>query len=368
MTTLDKGARYAILEGRHANPHMVLGPHTDDTGLTVRTFQPTAADCFIVRHGVATAMRDDGDGFFSITLPGVQAAPHYTLRFLAHDGHTWDRGDPYRHAPVVGEMDLHLFNEGTHRKLWTMHGAHLRTLSGDEGTAFVVWAPNAERVSVVGPWCNWDGRQFPMRLLAGSGLWEIFVPGVEANALYKFELRTRNGDLRLKTDPMALKMEQAPATSSIVVRDATYTWQDDDWMTTRVHRDETREPVHVYEVHLGSWARVPEEGNRSLTHREIAPRLTEHVKRLGFTHIELLPVMEHPFYGSWGYQVTGYFAPTSRYGSPDDLRFLIDTLHQANIGVFLDWVPAHFPKDDYANVRLVQRVDEEAEVVGRTVA
>ena len=348
MTTLDDGARYALLEGRHSNPHMVLGPHATDAGLTVRVFQPTAADCFLIRDGVATAMRDEGDGFFVVTLPGLTTAPHYTLRFLAHDGHTWDRGDPYRHGPVVGEMDLYLFNEGTHRKLWMMLGAHLRTMSGDEGTAFVVWAPNADRVSVVGPWCNWDGRQFPMRLLDGSGLWEIFVPGVESNALYKFELRTRNGDLRVKTDPMALKMEQAPATSSIVVRDGTYTWQDDDWMTTRVHRDEVREPVHVYEVHLGSWARVPEEGNGSLTYREIAPRLAEHVKRLGFTHVELLPVMEHPFYGSWGYQVTGYFAPTSRYGSPDDLRFLIDTLHQANIGVFLDWVPAHFPKDDYA--------------------
>ena len=348
MKTLDDGARYALIEGRHANPHMVLGPHADDAGITVRAFQPTAADCFIVRDGVATAMRDEGDGFFAITLPGMETLPHYTLRFLAHDGHTWDRGDPYRQAPVVGEMDLYLFNEGTHRKLWSMLGAHLRTIAGDEGTAFVVWAPNAERVSVVGDWCNWDGRQFPMRLLAGSGLWEVFVPGVTANALYKFELRTRSGDLRLKTDPMAFKMESAPATSSIVVREDTHSWLDDDWMTTRIHRDEAREPVHIYEVHLGSWMRIPEEGNRSLSYREIAPRLAEHVKRLGFTHVELLPVMEHPFYGSWGYQVTGYFAPTSRYGSPDDLRFLIDTLHQANIGVFLDWVPAHFPKDDYA--------------------
>ncbi len=348
MKTLDDGARYALLEGRHTDPHAVLGPHADDAGLTVRAFQPTAADCFIVRDGVATAMRDEGDGFFAITLPGVKTPPHYTLRFLAHDGHTWDRGDPYRHPAVVGEMDLYLFNEGTHRTLWSMLGAHLRTIGGDEGTAFVVWAPNADRVSVVGDWCNWDGRQFPMRLLAGSGLWEIFVPGVDANALYKFELRTRTGDLRVKTDPMAFKMESAPATSSIVVREGTYAWLDEDWMTTRVHRDEVREPVHIYEVHLGSWMRVPEEGNRSLSYREIAPRLTEHVKRLGFTHVELLPVMEHPFYGSWGYQVTGYYAPTSRYGSPDDLRFLIDTLHQANIGVFLDWVPAHFPKDDYA--------------------
>ncbi|MDQ2668802.1 MAG: 1,4-alpha-glucan branching protein GlgB [Gemmatimonadota bacterium] len=347
MTTLDDGARHALREGRHSNPHLVLGPHADETGVTVRVFQPSAADCFILRDGVATAMRDDGDGFFSIALPGT-TAPHYTLRYLAHDGHTWERGDPYRHAPVVGEMDLYLFNEGTHRKLWTMLGAHLRTLEGDEGTAFVVWAPNAERVSVVGDWCNWDGRQYPMRRMEGSGLWELFVPGVAANALYMFELRTREGALRLKTDPMAFKMQQAPATASIVVREGGYTWRDEDWMSTRPNRDEVREPVHIYEVHLGSWMRVPEENNRSLSYREIAPKLAAHVKKLGFTHVELLPVMEHPFYGSWGYQVTGYYAPSSRYGSPDDLRFLIDTLHQANIAVFLDWVPAHFPKDDYA--------------------
>ena len=348
MTPLDDGARHALLDGRHSNPHHVLGPHADEAGVTIRVFQPTAADCFILRDGVATAMRDEGDGFFSIALPAATTIPHYTLRYLSHDGHTWERGDPYRHATVVGEMDLYLFNEGTHRKLWTMLGAHLRTIEGDEGTAFVVWAPNAERVSVVGDWCNWDGRQYPMRRLEGSGLWELFVPGVGANALYKFELRTREGALRVKTDPMALKMEQAPATSSIVVREGGYTWRDDDWMSTRPTRDEVREPVHIYEVHLGSWMRVPEDGNRSLSYREIAPRLAAHVKKLGFTHVELLPVMEHPFYGSWGYQVTGYYAPSSRYGTPDDLRFLIDTLHQANIAVFLDWVPAHFPKDDYA--------------------
>ncbi len=348
MTPLDDGARHALLDGRHSNPHLVLGPHAEEGGTTIRVFQPSAADCFILRDGVSTAMRDEGDGFFSIALPAATTVPHYTLRFLAHDGHTWERGDPYRHAPVVGEMDLYLFNEGTHRRLWTMLGAHLRTIEGDEGTAFVVWAPNAERVSVVGDWCNWDGRQYPMRRLEGSGLWELFVPGVGANALYMFELRTREGALRLKTDPMAFKMQQAPNTASIVVREGGYTWRDDNWMTTRVHRDEVREPVHIYEVHLGSWMRVPEEGNRSLSYREIAPRLAAHVKKLGFTHVELLPVMEHPFYGSWGYQVTGYYAPSSRYGSPDDLRFLIDTLHRADIAVFLDWVPAHFPKDDYA--------------------
>ena len=352
MNTTDDGARRSLLDGRHSNPHELLGAHAHESagrsGAIVRVFQPDAADCFIVREGVATAMRDEGAGLFSIFLAGVRLPFRYLLRFLSHDGRTWERGDPYRHPPTLGEMDLHLFNEGTHRQLWTMLGAHLRTVEGDEGTSFVVWAPTAERVSVVGDWCNWDGRQFPMRRLSDSGLWEIFIPGVAANALYKFELRTREGLLRLKSDPMGFKMQQAPETASIVVAEGTYTWRDASWMTARAGRHEVREPVHIYEVHLGSWARVPEEGDRALTYREIAPRLTAHVKKLGFTHVELLPVMEHPFYGSWGYQVTGYFAPSSRYGTPDDLRFLIDTLHDAGIGVFLDWVPAHFPKDDNA--------------------
>ncbi|MEP6617729.1 MAG: 1,4-alpha-glucan branching protein GlgB [bacterium] len=350
--TLDSATRGALLEGRHGEPHLVLGPHVDVVndmrGIVVRVYQPAAADCFIVRHGVATSMRSEGAGFFSLFVPRATLPFSYTLRFIADDGRTWDRGDPYRHAPSVGEMDLYLFNEGTHRRLWTMLGAHLRTIDGDEGTAFVLWAPNADRVSVVGDWCNWDGRQFPMRRLGASGLWELFIPEVEANALYKFELRTREGALRLKTDPMALKMEQAPQTSSIVVREDVYRWRDTAWMTARPTRNAVREAVHVYEVHLGSWVRVPDQGDRFLTYREIAPKLAAYVKRMGFTHVELLPVAEHPYYGSWGYQVTGYFAPTSRYGAPDDFRFLVDTLHQAGIGVLLDWVPAHFPKDDYA--------------------
>ena len=352
LPPIDADARAALLDGRHGEPHQILGAHSATVGGTlgvvIRVLQPEAADCFVLREGVATAMRSEGDGLFSLFLPGAPLPLRYSLRFLAADGRSWERGDPYRFLPTVGEMDLYLFGEGNHRRLWTMLGAHPRTVDGDEGTAFAVWAPNAERVSVVGDWCNWDGRQFPMRRMGSSGIWELFIPGVAANALYKFELRTREGDLRVKTDPMALKMQQSPDTAAIVVPSDTYDWRDAEWMTSRRTRHLAFEPVHIYEVHLGSWARVPEEGNRSLTYREIAPRLAEHVKRLGFTHVELLPVMEHPFYGSWGYQVTGYYAPTSRYGNPEDFRFLIDTLHQAGIGVFLDWVPAHFPKDDYA--------------------
>jgi 1,4-alpha-glucan branching enzyme len=352
IPAIDAGERAALLEGRHANPHQVLGAHAAQvggvTGAVVRVLQPAAADCAVVVHGVATPLRADGDGFFIGFLPGVSAPFRYHLRFIAEDGTAWERGDAYRHWPTIGEMDLYLFREGTHRRLWTMLGAHLREVDGDEGTAFAVWAPNAERVSVVGDWCAWDGRQFPMRRLGDSGLWELFVPGVKENALYKFELRTKEGTLRTKTDPLALKMEAAPGTASIVVRENAYSWNDSVWMTARPRRYTPHEPVLVYEVHLGSWARVPEEGNRPLSYREIAPRLAAYVKELGFTHVELLPVMEHPFYGSWGYQVTGYFAPTSRYGSPDDFRFFVDTLHQAGIGILLDWVPAHFPKDDYA--------------------
>ena len=349
---LDSAVRTALLEGRHGDPHQVLGAHPytlDGTaGVLIRAYQPDAADCLVVREGVATAMRGEGDGLFSVFLAGASLPMRYHLRFIAPDGRSWERGDPYRFLPTVGETDLYLFREGTHRRLWTMLGARPRTVDGDEGVAFAVWAPNAQGASVIGDWCHWDGRQFPMRRLGDSGIWELFVPGVTVNALYKFELRTRAGELRVKTDPLARKMQQAPETASIVVAERQHPWGDDAWMTARARRDLEREPMHVYEVHLGSWARVPEEGNRSLSYREIAPRLAEHVRRLGFTHVELLPVSEHPFYGSWGYQVTGYFAPTSRYGSPDDFRYFVDTLHQAGIGVLLDWVPAHFPKDDYA--------------------
>src|SRR5258706_1048820 len=352
MTTFDSDARRALAEGRHADPHSVLGVHPyeagDVSGVIIRVHQPEAADCFVIRDGVSTAMRDESGGFFSLVIAGARLPLRYGLRFIASDGRTWERGDAYRHLPTIGDVDLHLFNEGTHRRLWTMLGAHLRTVDGDEGASFTVWAPNAERVSVVGDWCNWDGRQFPMRRMGSSGLWELFVPGVGVNALYKYELRTRDGHLRIKTDPVGLKMQQWPGTASMVVTEGTYGWRDGAWMSARTGRDHVREPVHIYEIHLGSWARVPEEGNRFLSYREIAPRLAEYVTRMGFTHVELLPVMEHPFYGSWGYQITGYFAPTSRYGSPDDLRYLVDTLHGAGIGVLLDWVPAHFPRDDYA--------------------
>ncbi|HYU35643.1 MAG TPA: 1,4-alpha-glucan branching protein GlgB [Thermoanaerobaculia bacterium] len=249
----------------------------------------------------------------------------------------------------ITEHDLYLFNEGTHFRLWEKLGAHPGTNEeGDEGFWFSVWAPNAERVSVIGDWNGWDNRDDPLALRGSSGIWELFVPGVEPGARYKFHVESRFRGYRAdKADPFAFHTEVPPHQAS-VVWDLGYEWGDAGWMAGRGDKQSLAAPMSIYEVHLGSWRRVPEEGNRSLTYREIAPLLAAHVKQLGFTHVELLPVMEHPFYGSWGYQSTGYFAPTSRYGTPQDFMFLVDHLHQNGIGVILDWVPSHFPTDEYA--------------------
>ncbi len=339
-----------LLAGRHHDPHAILGAHHVAEGVAVRVMHHAATKCEIVlADGATHEMRRIRAGLFAVVLHGAALPLRYRVRMHFADGNVWERDDPYRFLPTIGDMDLHLFNEGTHRRLWEKLGAHCTTVDGVPGVAFAVWAPTAQRVSVIGDFTQWDGRVYPMRVLGSSGVWEVFVPDVQPGALYKFEILARDGQIRVKTDPFAFKLEQYPGTASIVERpSALYEWGDADWMTKRETHDWRHEPMLVYEVHLGSWARVPEEGNRWLTYREIAPRLAEHVKQLGFTHVELLPVMEHPFYGSWGYQVSGYFAPTSRYGTPEDFRFFVDTLHRHGIGVLLDWVPAHFPKDDFA--------------------
>jgi 1,4-alpha-glucan branching enzyme len=249
------------------------------------------------------------------------------------------------HAGGPGELDLHLWSEGTHHRAYRTFGAHPGVVDGVPGTSFAVWAPNAEGVSVIGDWNGWDKDAQPLRSLGASGVWQGFLPGVGPGAVYKFHLRSRERGYRVdKADPFGAKHETAPGTQSIVW-DLAYAWGDGEWMRARRARNALDAPMSVYEVHLGSWRRKPEEGNRSLSYRELAPQLADHCGRMGFTHVELLPVTEHPFYGSWGYQTTGYFAPTSRYGDPQDLMFLVDTLHQAGIGVLLDWVPSHFPED-----------------------
>ncbi len=349
----DPASFEALRHGRSADPHGVLGVHPvriqKEDGLVVRAFHPdaAAADC-LPQEGAPIPLDPMGEGLFAGFVPGAAFPFRYRLRFHFADGGTWERGDPYRFLPTLGDIDLHLFGEGNHRRLWERLGAHAREIDGERGVAFAVWAPNARRVSVVGDFCRWDGRLLPMRSLGTSGVFELFVPDLEPGSLYKFELLTHENVPRVKTDPFARSMEHPPGTASRVVAPPTYEWGDGGWMEERARRDCAREPMLVYEMHLGSWARVPEEGDRQLSYRELGPRLAAHVTRLGFTHVELLPVMEHPFEGSWGYQVSGYYAPTSRFGTPDDFRFFVDTLHRAGVGVILDWVPAHFPKDDFA--------------------
>ncbi len=337
----------------HSHPHSVLGAHPARRGTTdgvvVRAFHPDAVgiDC-ILEDGrtVGFEVIEDG-GLFGAFVEGAPLPLRYRLRWRFADGNTWERHDPYSFMPTLGDVDLHLFNEGNHRRVWEKLGAHVRRMDGVAGVSFAVWAPTATRVSVLGDFCGWDGRLFPMRQMGSSGVFELFIPDLEPGTLYKYEIRTQEGELRLKTDPYGQAMEGPPGNASRVVT-SSHAWEDEEWMGSRVHRDHVREPLSVYEVHLGSWARVPEEMNRPLTYREIAPRLVEHMKRFGFTHVELMPVAEHPLGASWGYQVTGYYAPTWRYGSPDDFRTFVDVCHQHGIGVILDWVPAHFPKDDFA--------------------
>jgi 1,4-alpha-glucan branching enzyme len=351
LAGVDPGVIQALRRGEHHDPHALLGADPAPGpagGWVVRAFHPDAAAAELRPEGAAPLpLLALGGGLFGALLPRADRPPRYRLRFRFADGRLWERGDPYRFLPTLGELDLHLIGEGTHRRLWQVLGAHPRRVDGEEGTAFAVWAPNAVRVSRVGDFCGWDGRLLPMRSLGRSGVFEIFAPGVGPGALYKYEIRTREGALRLKADPLARAQELPPGTASRVVA-SHFEWTDADWLARRTRSDPPREPVSIYEVHLGSFARVPEEGDRFLGYREIAPRLVAQAKRFGFSHLELLPLAEHPFYGSWGYQVTGYYAPTARYGSPDDLRFLVDTCHANGIGVILDWVPAHFPRDDFA--------------------
>ncbi len=343
----------ALAEGNHGAPFNILGMHKLDDhkpGLVIRAFQPYAS-AVEVRSKPADKTwpmkRLHENGVFELVLPG-QPGFGYTLHMTGFDGHEWDLDDPYRFPLQITDFDLYLFGEGNHYRTYEKMGAHPMTLEGVAGVHFAVWAPNAMRVSVVGNFNRWDGRHHPMELRGQSGLWEIFIPALQPGDLYKFEIKSHNmGYLVEKADPYAFAAELRPRTASMVWDQGRYQWQDSAWLKTRRETDWLKKPVTVYEVHLGSWRRVPDQDNRWLSYRELAEQLVSYVKDLGYTHIELLPVTEHPFDGSWGYQTIGYFAPTSRFGSPDDLKFLIDRCHQEGIGVIIDWVPAHFPKDGH---------------------
>ncbi len=334
-----------MLAGTHTDPHRVLGAHERPDGTwVVRYRHPHVAKAAVVTaDGPKPLRKVHPAGLFEVILDAPPAALEVDVTYT--DGTRANVGDAYRCTPTLGPLDLHLIGEGTHRRLWQVLGARHQGHEGSDGVRFAVWAPNARAVRVVGDFNGWDGRVHPMRSL-GSGVWELFIPLVPLGSRYKFELVDINGRLVLKADPMATEAEVAPANASVVT-ESSYEWVDDVWMASRAAGPFDGR-LSVYEVHLGSWRRVPEEGNRSLGYREAAPLLAQHCVDLGFTHVELLPVAEHPFGPSWGYQVTGMYAPTSRWGTPDELRFLVDTLHQAGIGVIMDWVPAHFPKDDWA--------------------
>ncbi len=343
-----------LINGNLADPHSILGAHPhkhkgrDYT--IVRAFHPDAVAATLIfgaaRQEVEMTRVHDGGIFAALVTPGI-FKDYYHIRFLFDSGESWERTDPYRFMPTLGDLDLHLVSEGTHEELYNKLGAQLTEVEGAKGVAFAVWAPNAKRVSVVGDFNDWHGLVYPMRSMGSSGVWELFIPDVKEGAHYKFEVKTQNNHIRVKTSPYAFAMEVRPKTASIVYDVDKYKWNDNEWMRER-KSDLRFEPMAIYEVHLGSWMRVPEEGNRWLTYRELAPKLIAHLKRFNFTHIELLPVAEHALDESWGYQVTGYFAPTSRFGSPDDFKYFVDLCHQNGIGVIVDWVPAHFPKDDFS--------------------
>nr|ART39671.1 J559 [uncultured bacterium] len=333
-----------LMDGRLYDPFALLGRHAQ----TLRVCCPDARRAWL-GDAPAVPLRRLPDSDIFEGNPGDRSLPeHYTVCWQDAAGHTRQAVDAYTFPPQLAEFDLHLLREGRHWHPQNFLGAHPRRVDGIDGVVFALWAPNAQGVSVVGDWNGWDGRWHPMRCRGDSGVWELFIPGVTAGALYKFELRTPGG-LLLKADPYARAGELRPSTASRVTANSAYQWGDQDWLTRRADTDWRHAPMSTYELHLGSWRRRPDGG--FLSYSELADQLVPYIADLGFTHVELLPVMEHPYDASWGYQCTGYFAPTSRHGDPDGLRLLIDRLHQAGIGVILDWVPAHFPRDAHALAR-----------------
>jgi 1,4-alpha-glucan branching enzyme len=340
-----------IATRRASDPHAFLGAHPHPDGIVVRAFRPdaTAVHVRTAAGRIADLSRMDTDGLFEGVIPDVSLPFEYLLEVeYPHD--TFTVGDPYRFAPTLGELDLHLVGEGRHEELYAALGAHVKEHQGVQGTAFAVWAPSARSVSVVGDFNSWDGRLNPMRAMGSSGVWELFMPDIGEGTRYKYEILTQAGEIRLKADPVAFATEVPPQTASVIF-DSKHEWNDAAWLERRRASDALKSPLSIYEVHLGSWRLNPLEDNRSLSYVELADELADYVHDLGFTHVELLPVMAHPFSGSWGYQVTGYFAPTPSWGSPDDFRTFVDRLHARGLGVILDWVPAHFPRDDFALAR-----------------
>lgn len=350
LPTLPPETIAAIAGGYHGAPFDVLGPHPVEGGVVARAFLPQADQVSLVEKVGAQErfpmQRINDEGFFEVLLPERQLPLAYALQLTYPDGSTALHEDPYRFPALLTDYDEYLFGEGTHLHIYQKLGAHLTEVDGCDGVRFAVWAPNAQRISVVGDFNQWDGRRHPMRLHQNTGIWELFLPGLQEGMLYKYEIKTYYKDYTvLKSDPVGFYHEMRPKTASIVWNIDKYEWRDQEWMNNRARYNNLNGPISVYEVHLGSWRR--KENNEWLTYPELAEQLIPYVKKMGYTHIELLPVAEHPYDGSWGYQVVGYFAPTSRFGTPEKFMAFVDACHQAGIGVILDWVPAHFPKDQH---------------------
>ncbi|MEI6128207.1 MAG: 1,4-alpha-glucan branching enzyme, partial [Pseudomonadota bacterium] len=344
-----------ILKSEHPDPFNVLGMHEvtveGKRALAVRTFQPDAREVAVVptreRKNRKKADKVHPAGFFEAVFENVKDFFQYRLEITYENDHAAVIYDPYAFLPALSDFDIHLFGEGNHHSIYEKLGAHPLVHQGIEGFLFAVWAPNAQRVSVVGDFNCWDGRRHPMRVRGQSGVWELFIPGLNEGELYKYEIKAKDNTIIIKADPYGLRNEVRPKTASIT-HAIKYAWKDKSWIRRRDTADQLGKPLSIYEVHLGSWRRIPEENNRPLTYREAAPLLIAYVKDMAYTHIEFLPLASHPFDPSWGYQVTGYFSPAAQFGDPEDLMYLIDQCHQNNIGVIMDWVPAHFPTDAHA--------------------
>ena len=339
----------ALVDGDMGAPGTLLGRHVSGHSASIRSFNPWAAQLFVVdeRSGERVAMRQRHEaGFFTAELDASWSTTRYRYHAITVDGRSETYGDPYIYPPLLTDYDIFLYRQGKHREIYRKLGAQLRTIDGVAGVNFAVWAPNCYKVALVGDFNRWDARTHAMQVTGNSGIWEIFVPGLEVGCRYKFEVRSHNNGYRaMKADPYAFYAEKRPKSASIVHDIDAYKWGDTDWMARRAKRDPLPQPMNIYELHLGSWKRGSD--GRFLSYRELAADLLPYIVDMGYTHLELLPVSEHPLDASWGYQVTGYYAPTSRYGAPDDFKYFVDACHQAGIAVILDWVPAHFPKDEH---------------------
>ena len=345
---MDWAAIEAVVYSEEDNPHAILGPHVTGDGVLIGAFVPEAKAVTVIdaKGKEYPMLCEDEAGYFAALLPG-RRIPAYRLRAEHRDGHLEEFDDPYAFAPVITEKDCELFAKGIHYSVYEKLGAHVMEQKGISGTLFAVWAPNAMRVSVVGDFNLWDGRRHQMRRLGDSGIFELFIPGVAKGAIYKYELKAKGGLTYLKADPYANAAELRPANASIVTDISAFEWNDAKWMAERKNKNLDVEPVSIYEVHLGSFKKPEEKNGSFYNYRELAVMLADYAKKMGYTHIELMPVMEHPFDGSWGYQVTGYYAVTSRYGTPEDFQYFMNYMHEQGIGVILDWVPAHFPRDTF---------------------